>query len=196
MKRTGRCDHSRTRIRQLRAAAGRTRGFLASTYAALLVTAGAALAQQPVGDEPVAEVTDDAADALGDAANAAIERVKEVDYSKVTLDEIVVWLLIGLLVGGIAGRLLTRRKGGLGPAGNLLLGCAGAVVGGFLVDFFGIDVGFGQISMSYEEIFAALFVAIGIVAGIRALQRRLADKKLEKQNDKLADAVAEKTKQS
>jgi uncharacterized membrane protein YeaQ/YmgE (transglycosylase-associated protein family) len=50
--------------------------------------------------------------------------------------DIVYFLLIGLAAGWIAGQLMHRDD--LGWAGNLIIGCIGAVVGGFLLHLIGL----------------------------------------------------------
>jgi uncharacterized membrane protein YeaQ/YmgE (transglycosylase-associated protein family) len=72
-----------------------------------------------------------------------------------------IWfLLIGLCAGWLAGQL-TKGKG-FGPAGNLIIGVIGAVVGGFL---FGL-VGLGSTNLLGELITAT----VGAIALLAALQ--------------------------
>jgi uncharacterized membrane protein YeaQ/YmgE (transglycosylase-associated protein family) len=49
---------------------------------------------------------------------------------------ILYFLLIGLIAGWLAGQIMKGK--GFGLAGNLIVGCIGAFVGGFLFDVFGI----------------------------------------------------------
>ena len=46
------------------------------------------------------------------------------------------FLLIGLLAGWLAGQILKGRDFGL--PGNLIIGCIGSLVGGFLFDLIGL----------------------------------------------------------
>ncbi|MEJ2140284.1 MAG: GlsB/YeaQ/YmgE family stress response membrane protein [Gammaproteobacteria bacterium] len=52
-------------------------------------------------------------------------------------------LLVFIVTGAVAGWLAaTLVKGrGFGPAGNIILGVVGSLLGGFLFDFFGIQPG-------------------------------------------------------
>ena len=50
----------------------------------------------------------------------------------ITVGEIVLWLIVGALVGSLLGRLVTQTKQGYGPISNTALGVAGAFVGGVL----------------------------------------------------------------
>lgn len=61
---------------------------------------------------------------------------------------IIGFLLIGLVAGWLAGKIMKGK--GFGFIGNLVVGVIGALVGGFLVDVFNIDVGglIGQLAMS------------------------------------------------
>lgn len=55
--------------------------------------------------------------------------------------QILIWLLIGLVAGFLASRVV--RGGGLGLIGNIVVGLLGALIGGFLANFFGIGNSFG-----------------------------------------------------
>lgn len=48
----------------------------------------------------------------------------------VSLDQFVVWLIIGLIGGSVAGLIIKRERKGLGLVRNLALGLVGAFVGG------------------------------------------------------------------
>ncbi len=49
---------------------------------------------------------------------------------------ILYFLLIGLVAGWLAGQIMKGKGFGLG--GNLIVGCVGALIGGFLFDILGI----------------------------------------------------------
>ena len=48
-----------------------------------------------------------------------------------SFDQVIVWMVVGLIGGSLAGLLVTWEKQGLGWSRNLGLGLAGALVGGF-----------------------------------------------------------------
>lgn len=73
----------------------------------------------------------------------------------VTVDQVVVWLIIGALAGSLAGMLLKRGKKGFGFFSNLLIGLIGALIGGFLLDLFNINLGLGKLTISFEDLIAA-----------------------------------------
>lgn len=56
------------------------------------------------------------------------------------LENLVIWLVIGLIAGFLASKLVRGR--GLGLIGDIVVGLLGALIGGFLVDFFGINFSF------------------------------------------------------
>jgi uncharacterized membrane protein YeaQ/YmgE (transglycosylase-associated protein family) len=53
-----------------------------------------------------------------------------------TAQAIVIWLLIGLVAGWIASRIV----GGSGIIRYIVAGLLGSVVGGFIVSYFGINI--------------------------------------------------------
>lgn len=69
--------------------------------------------------------------------------------------KIIIWLIIGALAGTLAARLVTFSKDGLGWWTNLAIGMVGAVVGGFLFWLLGIDLGLGELKVSFEDLIAA-----------------------------------------
>lgn len=55
--------------------------------------------------------------------------------------EFLVFLLIGIIAGFLAGKIL--KGGGFGLIGNLVVGILGAVLGGFLFGLLGVTTGDG-----------------------------------------------------
>ncbi len=77
---------------------------------------------------------------------------------------VLLFLLIGLLAGWIAAKLI--RGGGLGLIGDLVVGVIGAVIGGFLLGLLGI-VTVGLIG----ELIAAVIGAVVFLAIINLFRR-------------------------
>jgi uncharacterized membrane protein YeaQ/YmgE (transglycosylase-associated protein family) len=82
-----------------------------------------------------------------------------------TVGQFVVWLIVGALAGNLAGRLVTFKKEGLGRWTNLGVGMVGALIGGLLFRVFHINLGLGEIKVTFEDLIAAflgslLFVVI------------------------------------
>lgn len=75
--------------------------------------------------------------------------------------EILWFILIGLAAGWLAGQFM--RGGGFGVFGDILLGVAGALVGGFLFHQLGLSAGGGLIG-------ALLVATIGAVVLLFAVR--------------------------
>ncbi len=73
------------------------------------------------------------------------------------LGPIIVWLIVGGFAGTLAGRLVTFKKEGLGRWTNLGVGLVGALIGGGLFRVFHIDLGLGEIKVTFEDLIAAFF---------------------------------------
>src|SRR5207245_7923651 len=81
-----------------------------------------------------------------------------------TLSALVWFLLIGLIAGWLAGKVM--RGGGYGVVGDIIVGIIGALLGGWLFGLLGITAGglIGSIIMAF--IGACILIAI-----LRALKR-------------------------
>ena len=93
-----------------------------------------------------------------------------------TISKIIVWLIIGALAGTIAGRLVTFSKQGLGFWTNLGLGMLGAVVGGGLFWLLGIDLGLGEIKITFEDLISAFVGSLLCVVAWWLIRKRSAPK--------------------
>ena len=89
----------------------------------------------------------------------------------ISLQQIIVWLVIGAIAGSLAGMIVKRSKQGFGRFTNLGIGLVGAVVGGFLFWLLGIDLGLGDISLSLEDIVAAFAGSIVFLVLLRWMKR-------------------------
>lgn len=73
-----------------------------------------------------------------------------------SIDHVIVWIVVGLLGGGLAGALMTWERGGFGLWRNLALGLDGAFIGGLLFRIFGIWPGLDKIAISLRDVVAAV----------------------------------------
>ena len=73
----------------------------------------------------------------------------------ISIGKIIVWLIIGALAGTLAGRLMTFSKRGFGPWTNIGVGMLGALVGGLIFRLLHIDLGLGEIKISFEDLISA-----------------------------------------
>jgi uncharacterized membrane protein YeaQ/YmgE (transglycosylase-associated protein family) len=70
----------------------------------------------------------------------------------------IVWILLGLVLGLIASKIVSTT--GEGTVVDILLGIVGAIVGGWLFDLFG---GSGLTGFNIESVYSAGGAAIGAV---------------------------------
>lgn len=72
-----------------------------------------------------------------------------------TASQVIVWLIVGLIGGTLAGILVKRERAGFGFWMNFGIGLVGAIVGGFL--FRGLDLlpALEQIAISLRDVISA-----------------------------------------
>jgi uncharacterized membrane protein YeaQ/YmgE (transglycosylase-associated protein family) len=88
-----------------------------------------------------------------------------------SINQIVVWIIIGLLGGSSAGLLITRERKGFGILRNLGVGLVGALVGGLVFRLFGIFPGLDKIAISLRDVVAAVIGSLLVLALIWLWQR-------------------------
>jgi uncharacterized membrane protein YeaQ/YmgE (transglycosylase-associated protein family) len=80
---------------------------------------------------------------------------------------IIVWIVLGLVAGWLAGQVM--KGGGYGVVGDIVLGIVGALVGGFLT---GLVLGRDMVSgFNIESIVVAFIGAVILIAVSRAFTR-------------------------
>jgi len=70
--------------------------------------------------------------------------------------QIIVWLIVGLIGGTLAGVAVRRQREGFGWWTNLGIGLVGALVGGFLFRLFNILPALEAISISLRDVVSAV----------------------------------------
>lgn len=83
-----------------------------------------------------------------------------------SVDQVIVWIVVGLLGGGLVGALMTWERGGFGLWRNLALGLAGAIIGGLLFRIFGIWSGLDKIAISLRDIVSAVVGSLLVLAAL------------------------------
>jgi len=83
-----------------------------------------------------------------------------------SFDHLIVWIVIGLIGGGLAGALTTWERGGFGLFRNLALGLVGALVGGLFFRVFGIWPGLDKIAISLRDVIAAFVGSLLVLAAL------------------------------
>ena len=108
-----------------------------------------------------------------DSATELWQRIDEARLKNRTPDELVAWVIMGVLVGAVAGMMTSLKPTGLGQIGRLVLGLAGAFLGGIVAHVGHFDFGWGPVLIRYEELFFSLVGAILIVAAGKILRYRI-----------------------
>jgi len=98
------------------------------------------------------ELAVDAGQSVATSGSELWEKVDEQSLTNQGTQEIVAWMIVGGLVGAIAGMLTSLRSSGLGRLGRLLLGLMGAFFGGLAVRLGSLDFGWKPLQIRYEEI--------------------------------------------
>ena len=89
-----------------------------------------------------------------------------------TWTTIVTWLIVGALAGSLASNLFGLAKRGYTRLTNFGIGLAGALVGGALFNLLKIDLALGRISVSVQDLIAALVGSIILLVGARLYKTR------------------------
>lgn len=80
---------------------------------------------------------------------------------------ILAWLVVGLIAGFIASKIINKR--GEGVIMDIVLGVVGAIVGGFIFNFFGHSAPTG---INIYSIFVAVIGAIVVLLAYHAVAGR------------------------
>ena len=110
--------------------------------------------------EEMTHAVKDAGRSAADSFKSLWSRVDESRLTNRTRDEIVAWVIMGMLVGAVAGIFTSLNTSVAGRFGRLMLGLAGAFVGGTVVHVARLDFGWGPVLVRYEEL---LFSVVGAV---------------------------------
>lgn len=83
-----------------------------------------------------------------------------------TLAQLIVWVVVGLIGGTLAGYAITWHKGGFGLWRNAALGLVGALLGGVLFRVFGLFPNLDRISISLRDVVAAFVGSLIILLAL------------------------------
>ena len=89
----------------------------------------------------------------------------------VSLTQFVVWIIVGLLGGSIAGLVVRRERRGFGVWRNLVLGLVGALVGGLLFWLLGLFPGLDTVRISLRDVVAAIVGSFLVLGALGLWQR-------------------------
>lgn len=85
--------------------------------------------------------------------------------------QMIVWIVVGLIGGGLASRLITWDREGFGTLRNLGLGLVGALIGGVLFRWLNWLPGLDKVSVSLRDIVAAVAGSLLVLAAIWLFRR-------------------------
>ena len=136
-------------------------------------------ADEPTLTEKTKQTVQETKESVKEAGRTAAENLEtlwqRVDESRLknrTRDEIVAWIIMGVLVSSVAGMMTSLKPSGLGKLGRLLLGLAGAFLGGMVVRVTQLNFGWGPVQIRYEELLFSLLGAICLIVGGRLIHSR------------------------
>jgi len=92
----------------------------------------------------------------------------------VTVSQIIVWLIVGALAGSLTGVVVRGTKKGFGPFTNLGIGLVGALIGGSIFRRFNIDLGLGDLAISFQDLLAAFLGSLIFLWLVWFIQKKLA----------------------
>lgn len=83
-----------------------------------------------------------------------------------TLDHLIVWAIVGLFGGSLAGLVIKWDRRGFGLLRNLAIGLVGAIVGGLLFRWFSIFPALDGIAISLRDVVSAFVGALVVLIAL------------------------------
>ncbi|UZF93655.1 GlsB/YeaQ/YmgE family stress response membrane protein [Bosea sp. NBC_00550] len=88
-----------------------------------------------------------------------------------TLDHLIVWIIIGVIGGSLAGLVIKWDKRGFGLLRNLAVGLIGAVIGGLLFRWLQLLPSLDGIAISLRDVIAAFVGSLIVLVALWAWRR-------------------------
>ncbi len=79
----------------------------------------------------------------------------------------IIWILVGALAGWIASMIM-KTDAQMGALANIVVGIVGAIIGGWMVGLFGIDVADGAFHI--ESILTAILGSVVLLAMLKVFR--------------------------
>ena len=138
---------------------------------------GAPVAARGASSSPgqqLSSAADDVKQKLSDAGKTARNKIEElwrkIDEQRLshrTRDEIVAWVIMGLLVGAVL-----QVFSGLKRPATVVFGLAGAFLGGIIAHLTQLDLGLGPVLIRYEDLLLSLGGGLVLVLLMRAFMKK------------------------
>jgi uncharacterized membrane protein YeaQ/YmgE (transglycosylase-associated protein family) len=88
-----------------------------------------------------------------------------------SLGQFIVWIIVGLLGGSLAGLMITWERKGFGIARNLGVGLIGALVGGLLFRMLRLFPALDRVAISLRDVVAAFVGSLLVLTAFWFWQR-------------------------
>ena len=148
-------------------------------YLATLLYSARAATSSSSFDEKVGTAATDVSQGVKNARQTALtkiellwQRIDERRLKNRTRDELVAWVIMGLLVAGLLYRFTQ-----LNQVVAFFFGLIGSFIGGVVAHLTQIDLGFGPVLIRYEDLFCALIGGVLILVIARLVAKRREAKK-------------------
>jgi uncharacterized membrane protein YeaQ/YmgE (transglycosylase-associated protein family) len=83
-----------------------------------------------------------------------------------SLDQVIVWVIVGLLGGSLAGFIVKWDRRGFGFTQNLVVGLVGALIGGIVFRYVPLFPELDKVSISLRDVMAALVGSLAVLVGL------------------------------
>jgi len=87
------------------------------------------------------------------------------------VEQLIVWVVIGLVGGTLAALIVTQQRRGFGFFHNLGLGLAGALIGGAVFRVFGLLPALDRVAISLRDVVAAVAGSLLFLIALWVWQR-------------------------
>ena len=134
-------------------------------------------ADEPSATKQATEAVSESAKEVAEGITTFQERVSDSRLVNRSSDDIVAFVLMGILVASASGMFSKMSCSVLGMAGRIGLGLVGAYIGSMVVRVAQINFDWSEVIMSYEELLFSLLGAVAVVGSARFIRWKMEQKK-------------------